>query len=270
MSTELYLQPEEISLDSIDSEHYEQLQEWYHKILEHELEGLSQMGSCVIHENNHVLIRNQDLGNSFLNRVLDIKMSNDDFVDFLNNLPDSCSVVINPFTKPRDAKDILSEYHFNNFLSSTVVGSTVPVEIKRLSSDFDVETVCMDDLSSFDDMFSLFSTFFLKAGESNEMGYLRLSGNVKRGTHVLARKNNLPVGMVGTIDIGEMSSLYCGIVSPEFRASHILQEMASVLCQEINKKSIKRYYGKSRNRAFLFGLRRMFGFKHLYNEKVFI
>ena len=269
MRGQLYLSPSEIEIEQIPLEEVIRKKEWFELIDTHELCGLEEMG-CKIHlEKEATLIENSGTDLVFLNRVTNLNMSEEMLSDFLDVIPPKFSFVINPFTLPSNAIQILEKYGYRNSISSTVVGSEVPLDLESPAHDYELVDVKIDN-ADFDDMFSVFSTFFLKPNEAQIVGRNRLAGNLNRGTHILVRQKGMPIGMVGTIDNNGISGIYCGIVLPEFRASNILSVLAFELSQRVLAKGINRYYGKSRNRAFLFGLKRMFKFEHLYNEKTFI
>jgi len=267
MERSLYFKPNELELDQVGID-IGVISEWNERISIHEQYGLEKMGATVTKHFGYTEITHTN-DSSFLNRITEVSMEEEDFGLLLDNLPKNYSVILNPLSRPRNAMDILVSKGLENTLSSTVTGGLVPNKFEVKAKVFDVLNIGDAASQDFIEFYSLFSSFFLKPGESIEEGRVRVAGNLKNGTHLLLRKDHVPAGIVGTIDIKDTSSIYCGIVSPEYRASSIYQEMASALCNEVNKKGIKYYYGKSRNRGYLFGLRIMFGFNHLYNEKVF-
>lgn len=270
MSRELYLQPTEIKIDPINGSESIEKEIWYDRILSHELEGLSKMGSDVdIIGNDYILVSHPENKGSYLNRVMNISMKENDFEELVESTERFYSFIINPFTTPYTAQQLLEKNNFINSRSSIILGGVLTDEELSTTKEFDIKVVNNSEKEDFKDLFYLFSSYFLKTEESYDSAFLRLKENINKGTHVLALKEDKPVGFVGTIDIGSISSIYCGLVVPEYRGSNAIKELVNILRKELKSKGVEYYYGKSNNKGVLFGLRIMFGFNNLYNEKVF-
>jgi hypothetical protein len=266
-SKKLYLEPREIEVSIISPEKIEETRSWFERITLHELQGLESMGCTVDSLDGLTIVRHKENPNPFLNRVIIESPNQLQLMRVIQTIPRHYQYIVTPFGDYIEQENTLKSVGATNTLSSTVVGKEIS-PMPPGPEGFELEIVPPGG-KSFPEMLDLFDSFFRKPGETHSEEEKRLEANLHRGTHVVARLEGQLIAMIGTIDIGATSSIYAGIVKEGYRNIPVLDALVPFLINILAEKEIKYYYGKSRNRAFLITLRRMFGFRQLYSERAY-
>jgi len=212
---------------------------------------------------------------SFYRRIMDLNFTPEELASFIRDRRSPqfrTSIVITPFTQPKNAEQILIGEGARHTLSSVVMG-------KELDPSSTLPSLSIDEGFTFEVvlpgspheklLMSIFFPFFAKSEETEEDVAKRLAHNVKNGPHILALDGQKPVGMAGAIVFGEVASIYAGIIDEDYRNTRILDRLALEMTNVLTEKGVNFVYIKSRNKGLLGYARRFFGFGHLYNERVY-
>jgi hypothetical protein len=266
MKGQLYLDSRDITIEAKLPSELARIKESC--ISEHEVTGLQRMGCDISCKEGYMSISHLN-PLPFYNRVVRLNTSHIDLDKLINEENRQFTIAINPFSIPRDAEEIIVTRGGNLYLSSIVLGRELlkPVELSQPSYD----VVYVHEVSSLtDELFQIFSQFFIKNGETQSQGRERLLQNITKGSHILAIHNKKPIGMIGAIQIGEVASIYSGIVDEKYRTTKILEDMGWRLFNLLIEDGVNFVYMKSRNRAVVYGVKRMFDLEHLYNERLYL
>lgn len=269
LTKRLYLNPKDLELES-GNHHGRQL---YQRIIAHEISGLESMGCRVENQVGYIRVYSPESKQhlAFLNRIIAINTDTEhlrDVANLIKSLHDTpVSFEISPYTKPSCTEEILKNEGFRHVLSSDVLGKELTSTEQLPGTPFEIKRIT--DSKSANDLYHVFSKFFLKDGETESEARERLRHNLAHGPHLIVYLDNRPVGMTGGIIFEDMASAYAGYIDPEFRRTNVVLRLTKELCRELFKDGARYVYFKSRNRAVIYGGKIFLGLKHLYNERIY-
>lgn len=264
----MYIRKEDISLDVVRDEAH--VQEWWERILYHEMFGLKSMGCNVERRLTHIEISNYKKGLPFYNRLLGLNGNLQSVRDILEGTQKPISLVLSSISRSeQEAERIAQTLGWTHELSSVVLAREFEKPLESISYEYDVKLIRVDDRETLCKGFEIFSSFFLKPGESRESGFARFSHNVISGPHLLAQLAEKPIAIVGSVIMCETASVYAGMVDKEHRNTTLLDVLVRELSGFLWGEGVKYIYMKTRNRAVVLYSQRMYKFEHIYNERVY-
>lgn len=242
---------------------------WYSKIISHELGGLASLGCTAERIRDWTVIHNaQQQESTFLNRVVDICCHDQHSVADMYASVGHSTFEINLFSSPDNLEEILVQNGAAHKLSSIVLGKELPDNHPLPKTPFKIVAVTDENLAIL--TFPIFSTFFLKEGETCDEARQRFLVNISRGPHFVAFDGDIPIGMIGSTIINDVAGMYTGIIDPQYRTGNGLPiRMTIELERTLHAQGVSFVYCKSRNRAVVLGSKMFLGLKHLYNERVY-
>lgn len=244
----------------------------YFTILQHETEGLRNMGCNVVRTPKSVDISNES-NIPFFNRTIILNMKPWEIMSLINRQTEQQrSIIVNDFSQPENIEVLLVSSGAKLVLASAILGGRIFFdENKRIISQAEqrqVDTITLR--TDVDKAYRLFAEFFAKAGESSDLTRTRLLANIEKGPHIIGySEKGIPSGILGSIVIDQVGSLYCCYIDESSRRTPLLEMMISLLRKQLLDLKVNMIYLKTRNKA-VFGLgKKFFGLKHLYNERVY-
>lgn len=267
----LYYLPDEVEIRDQDAN--ETSLGWYAILLAHEIAGLESLGCNVtMHPNWVMTSKTEGAPNPFYNRVLSLCTSEEEFTGLLNILKahnGRTAIVVNPFTLPKNSTELLSAFGAHHALSSVVLGK----HLREPHHNSPATEAIIYGLNYSNDhgrpALELFAQFFAKNQETMEETEQRLLHNLQQGHHFLAIIQGEVVGLIGSVVFGNTASIYAAAISESHRSTNILDSLSWRLSNALYEQSVKFVYLKSRNRAAIGYARKLQGFDHLYNERVY-
>ncbi|OGM33037.1 hypothetical protein A2803_02885 [Candidatus Woesebacteria bacterium RIFCSPHIGHO2_01_FULL_44_21] len=89
------------------------------------------------------------------------------------------------------------------------------------------------------------------------------------GPHRVVLSNDTPIGMVGSVVIGDAATVYAGIIESHYRNTLVLDLMRCELNNSLLEAGAPNIYMKTRNKAVNLYTQKFYGFKNIYNERVY-
>ena len=263
MGKEIYYDKSDIKLEEHTAT--SETQFWFQNITEHEVAGLELMGSKIVRYPNGLISTFHDNDTFFFNRTIGI--NNQNIGAALTEHRPRELVIPSFITKGKDIEDGLLTDEWLHSLSSIVLVSKLDKKIEVPDIPFKITPI--DSKETFESGFEIFSSFFLKSGELVDEAYLRFTHNVNQGPHRIILDGNKPIAMIGSIVIGELATIYSGIIDSEYRNTQVLDSMRSEMSNTLLDQGIVNIYMKTRNKAVNLYTQRFFAFKNIYNERIY-
>ena len=254
VSNEKYYKPNEIKLSS--SLYWEK---YFKEIIQHEIYWLLSLG-C--EEKDFQLTNKQHPDSPFHNRIYITQ-------DAKIPLKYKWSLIVNPLLVNGTTID---DQRFAHKLSSIVLWQ----ELKHLSNSdliYSSKTIQFSDKNNFHffhDYLKLFSSFFGKIWESQQLIEKRLQENLTKGTHIILYDKWNPTGIIWTIEYNRIASIYTFLIIPWHTTIQNHRILRYNLIKELKTKgTIDFVYLKTRNKAVDLLLRRYSEMEFLYSEHIY-
>lgn len=246
----------------------------YSKIKEHEFSGLENIGCQVSRLDGYVEVSSDVEKGAYYNRIVECRLSSESFSALLDKKQQEeirHSFVLDSFTRPESAEQLLADAGATHTLSTVVLGRETEKQEKagNVIEKYSYIFLDLTDMEQINSLIDTFHDFYRRSGETNESVQQRMLSTIQTGEILAVLDGNRIIGSVSASIFNDTAALFSLIVDENYRRSYIFRDMRTMMEKELTEKGVTFGYLKTKNKAVYLSAKEFFGFSELYNERVY-